>query len=111
MPLRFDATMKDLARRYPEDYVLSFRLGNALDIHALNVDLSVISAATDVVLGHGDPLTSVLDLNFQSGPDPDLPDRLCLYNAAPSLSFPCARSTAWRSCCVPRRTTRTSRGD
>jgi hypothetical protein len=64
MPLPFDATTKDLARRYPEDYVLSFRLGDASDIRALNVDLSVISAATDVVLGHGDPLRSVLDLNF-----------------------------------------------
>jgi hypothetical protein len=82
MPLPFDATLKDLARRYPEDYVLSFRLGSALDIRALNVDLSVISAATDVVLGHGDPLTSVLDLNFQSGPDGFMPDRLCMYNAA-----------------------------
>ena len=46
------------------------------------MDLSVISAATDVVLGHGDPLKSVLDLNFQTGPDPDLADRICMYHAA-----------------------------
>ena len=81
MPLRFDAMLKDLARRYPEDYASEFRLGSTADIHALNVDLSVISAATDVVLGHGDPPRSILDLNFQSGPDPDLSDRVCLYNA------------------------------
>ena len=87
MPLPFDATLKDLARRHPEDYVLSFRLGDATDIRALNVDLSVISAATDVVLGHGDPLTSVLDLNFQSGPDAFMPDRLCMYNAALRYRF------------------------
>ncbi len=55
MPLPFDATLKDLARRYPGDYASTFRLGNPSDLHALNVDLSVISAATDVVLGHGDP--------------------------------------------------------
>jgi hypothetical protein len=87
MPLPFDATTKDLVRRYPEDYVLSFRLGDASDIHTLNVDLSVISAATDVVLGHGDPLRSVLDLNFQTSLDPDLPDRICLYNAALRYRF------------------------
>jgi hypothetical protein len=42
----------------------------------------VISTATDVVLGHGDPLRSVLDLNFQSGREAGLPGRICLYNAA-----------------------------
>ena len=42
------------------------------------MDLSVISAATDVVVGHRDPLKSVLDLNFQTGPDPELSDRICL---------------------------------
>src|SRR5262245_4520218 len=82
MPLPFDATLKDLARRHPRDYVSTFRLGNPYDIRALNVELSVISAATDVLLGHGDPLRSVLDLNFQSGPDPTLPGRVCLYNTA-----------------------------
>jgi hypothetical protein len=82
MPLPFDATLKDLARRHPRDYVSTFRLGDPSDVHALNVDLSVISAATDVVLGHGDPLRSILDLNFQSGPDATLPGRICLYNAA-----------------------------
>ncbi len=82
MPLPFDATLKDLARRHPGDYVSTCRLGNARDIRALNVDLSVISAATDVVLGHGDPLRSVLDLNFQSGPEANLAGRLCLYNSS-----------------------------
>src|SRR5260370_40150594 len=82
MPLRFDATLKDLVRRHPGDYVSAFRLGNASDIRPLNVDVSVISAATDVVLGHGDPLRSVIDLNFQSGRATKLPGRVCLYNAA-----------------------------
>ena len=82
MPLPFDATLKDLARRHPGDYVSTFRLGDASDVRALNVDLSVISAATDVVLGHGDPLRSILDLNFQSGREATLPGRVCLYNAA-----------------------------
>jgi predicted transposase YdaD len=45
------------------------------------VDLSVVSAATDVILGFGDPPTELVDLNFQSGPDPSLVRRLLLYNA------------------------------
>jgi hypothetical protein len=48
----------------------------------LNVHLSTISAATDVALGYGKPLREVVDLNFQSGPDPGLPGRLRLDNAA-----------------------------
>jgi hypothetical protein len=82
MPLRFDATLKDLARRHPGDYASTFRLGSPSDVRALNVDLSVISAATDAVLGHGDPLRSIVDLNFQSGPDANLAGRICLYNSS-----------------------------
>src|SRR5207244_2659353 len=82
MPLPFDATLKDLVRRHPGDYSSAFRLGDPGDVRALNVDVSVISAATDVVLGHGDPLRTALDLNFQSGRDTELPGRVCLYNAA-----------------------------
>ncbi|HZW32631.1 MAG TPA: hypothetical protein VFF52_18100 [Isosphaeraceae bacterium] len=74
--------MKDLVRRHPGDYSSAFRLGSAADVRALNVDVSVISTATDVVLGHGDPLRSAVDRNFQTGRDPELPGRICLYNAA-----------------------------
>jgi hypothetical protein len=48
----------------------------------LNVDLSTLSAATDVALGFGDPIQEIADINFQSGPDPDVAARLHLYNAA-----------------------------
>jgi hypothetical protein len=47
----------------------------------LNVDLSTISAATDAAIGIGEPLHEIVDLNFQSGRDADLPSRLHLYNA------------------------------
>lgn len=47
----------------------------------LNVDLSTISAATDAAIGIGEPLQEIVDLNFQSGRDADLPSRLHLYNA------------------------------
>jgi hypothetical protein len=54
---------------------------------ALNVDLSTVSAATDVAFGFGAPLQEIVDLNFQSGPDPALAARLHLYNAAFHLRY------------------------
>jgi hypothetical protein len=53
----------------------------------LNIDLSTITAATDVALGFGTPLREIADLNFQSGPDANLPARLHLYNAALHLKY------------------------
>jgi hypothetical protein len=47
----------------------------------LNVELSVVSAATDVVLGYGDPPVRVVVLNFQAGRNPELPDRELMYTA------------------------------
>ena len=47
----------------------------------LNVDLAVVSAATDVVLGLGDPLRAAIDLNFQASRDAELASRLHVYNA------------------------------
>jgi hypothetical protein len=47
----------------------------------LNVDLSTISAATDFVLGYGDPPVRLVDLNFQSSRDAELARRLLMYNA------------------------------
>jgi hypothetical protein len=51
------------------------------------VDLSTISAATDVAFGFGQPLQEIVDLNFQSGPDAALDARLHLYNAAFHLRY------------------------
>jgi predicted transposase YdaD len=45
------------------------------------VDLSILSAATDVVLGLGDPLERVIDFNFQASRDADLSRRVLVYNA------------------------------
>jgi hypothetical protein len=53
----------------------------------LNVDLSTITAATDVAFGFGDPIQEIADLNFQSGPDSDVVARLQLYGAAYRLRY------------------------
>jgi hypothetical protein len=46
-------------------------------VSILTPDLSTLTAFTDTVLRVGDVL---VHLDFQSGPDPDLPRRLLLYN-------------------------------
>jgi predicted transposase YdaD len=81
MPMPFDATLKDIARSHPQDFEAQFDLVGPLPVALLNVDLSTITAATDVALGHGDPLLSITDFHFQASRDGDLPARVLLYNA------------------------------
>jgi hypothetical protein len=82
MPHRFDATLKDIVADHAADYAAVLGLPAHEPATPLNVDLSTVSAATDVALGFGDPVRVIVDLNFQSGPDAGLPGRLHLYNAA-----------------------------
>jgi hypothetical protein len=80
MPFPFDATLKDLATRHAADFAAAFGLGVSPPPHVENVDLSTVSAATDVVLAFGDPPESVVDLNFQAGRKAALDELLLLYN-------------------------------
>jgi hypothetical protein len=82
MSHRFDATLKDIVADHPADFAAVFGLPANEPAAPLNVDLSTVSAATDVALGFGDPIREIVDLNFQSGPDARLPSRLLLYNVA-----------------------------
>jgi hypothetical protein len=83
----FDATLKGILGEAPADLRKPFRLPAIEPARSLNVDLSTISAATDVAIGFGDPLQKIVDLNFQSGPDPYVDARLHLYNVAFHLRF------------------------
>jgi hypothetical protein len=87
MPYPFDATLKEILSLRPEDCAAVFDLPRTAPAQTLNVDLSTISAATDVAFGFGSPLEEVVDLNFQSGFDPSVAARLHLYNAAFHLRF------------------------
>jgi hypothetical protein len=87
MPFAFDATLKDLLAPAPAEFVSAFGLPTIRPIVSLNVDLSTISAATDVAIGFGDPLQELVDINFQSGPDTDIASRCHLYNAALHFRF------------------------
>lgn len=87
MSLPFDATVKEILAPQPEDFVPAFGLPRTLPAVRLNVDLSTLSAATDVAIGFGDPLQEIADLNFQSGPDADVARRCHLYSAALNFRF------------------------
>jgi predicted transposase YdaD len=77
MPLAFDATLKDLVRSYPRDWLAGLDFPISGPVEVLTPDLSTLTAFTDVVLRVGD---SLVHLDFQSGADPHLPRRLLLYN-------------------------------
>jgi predicted transposase YdaD len=87
MPLPFDATLKDLVRHFLRDYEIQMGLSDLGPLTPLNVDLSTVTAATDIALGHGYPPDHVVDINFQSGPDVDLPARVLLYHALLHFRF------------------------
>jgi hypothetical protein len=77
----FDATLKDMLQKFTHDFEEQLGLVGPQPATVLNVDLSTISAATDIVLGYGDPPVQLVDLNFQSSRDVDLARRLLMYNA------------------------------
>lgn len=78
MPLKFDATLKDLVQAYAADWLAVLDETPSGPVEVLTPDLSTLTAFSDIVLCIGDWL---LHLDFQSGPDPDLPRRILLYNA------------------------------
>ncbi|MCI0642609.1 MAG: DUF4351 domain-containing protein [Gemmataceae bacterium] len=80
MPMPFDATLKDLVQSFVPDYERQFDLTDLGPLQPLNVDLSTVSAATDIVLAHGNPPEGIVDLNFQASRADDLAARVLLYN-------------------------------
>src|SRR5579883_3104070 len=88
MSHRFDATLKDILSHSAADLTPILHLPADLPARALNIDLSTVSAATDVAFGFGDPLQQIVDINFQSGPDSYVDGRLLLYNAAYHHHYP-----------------------
>ena len=81
MPKPFDATLKDLGADSPEAFVSEFDGPPRLPVSALNVDLSTVTTAADLVFGLGDPLQEVIHIDCQAGPKADLPADLHAYNS------------------------------
>jgi hypothetical protein len=66
MAMTFDATLKDMGRESPQGFLATFDQPPALPVKLLNVDLSTVTALADLVLGLGDPLAEIVQLDFQS---------------------------------------------
>jgi hypothetical protein len=80
VPFPFDATLKDIVRSHTADYAAALGAGGR-PARLLDVDLSTLSAATDVAFGFGEPLDEILDVNFQAGADRRLAARTEMYRA------------------------------
>jgi hypothetical protein len=77
----FDATLKDLAVVNPGQFLAELDRPPALKVRLLNVDLSTVTASTDVVFGLGEPPVEVVHIDAQAGPDADKHRDLLAYNA------------------------------
>ena len=64
--MTFDATLKDMGRESPVGFLAAFDQPPTLPVRPLNVDLSTVTALADLVLGLGDPLAEIVQLDFQS---------------------------------------------
>jgi predicted transposase YdaD len=75
----YDATLKELLERAPEDWL---RLAGfpVAPCELVDADVSTVTAASDKVLLVRDSPPWLCDLNFQRGPDASLPRRMHLYS-------------------------------
>src|SRR5204862_4672191 len=66
MAMTFDATLKDMGRDSPQGFLAAFDRPATLPVRLLNVDLSTVTTAADLILGIGDPLQEIVHQDFQS---------------------------------------------
>jgi hypothetical protein len=66
MAMTFDATLKDMGRESPLGFLAAFDQPPVLPVKLLNVDLSTVTAAADLILGLGEPLKEIVQMDFQS---------------------------------------------
>ena len=81
MAMTFDATLKDMGRDSPRGFLAAFDRPAAGPVKLLNVDLSTVTTAADLILGLGDPLEEVVHLDFQSSAAAWKHADLMVYNA------------------------------
>ncbi len=82
MSLPFDATVKDLAKANPRGLLATFdSTSPTLPVALLNVDLSTVTSAADVVFGLGDPLREIVHLDFQASASATKHADILVYNS------------------------------
>jgi len=81
MAMTFDATLKDMGRDSPQGFLAAFDRPPTLPVKLLNVDLSTVTTAADLILGLGEPLEEIIHLDFQSSAAAWKHADLMVYNA------------------------------
>src|SRR5438132_10677832 len=81
MAMTFDATVKDMGRESPSGFLAAFDQPPTLPVKLLNVDLSTVTAAADLIVGLGEPLVEVVHLDFQSSAAAGKHADLMVYHA------------------------------
>jgi hypothetical protein len=81
MAMTFDATLKDMGRESPHGFLAAFDRPPAAPVKLLNVDLSTVTTAADLILGLGEPLEEIIHLDFQSSAAAWKHADLMVYNA------------------------------
>src|SRR4051812_43804314 len=76
----YDATMKDLGADYPAAFLETFDRATTEPARPLNVDLSTITTAADIVFGLGQPLREIVHIDFQAAADRDKDADVLVYN-------------------------------
>ena len=66
MAMTFDATLKDMGRASPDGFLATFDRTPHGPWKLLNVDLSTVTTAADLMIGLGEPLEEIVHLDFQS---------------------------------------------
>jgi hypothetical protein len=81
MAMTFDATLKDMGRDSPRGFLAAFDRPPTLPVKLLNVDLSTVTTAADLILGLGEPLVEIVHIDFQSSAAAWKHADLMVYNA------------------------------
>lgn len=81
MAMTFDATLKDMGKDCPQGFLAAFDKPPTAPVRLLNVDLSTVTTAADLVLGLGEPLEEIIHLDFQSSAAARKHADLLAYNA------------------------------
>lgn len=77
MPKPFDATLKELIRRFPSDWLALLGVPITEPPVVLSAELSTVTAAADTLIRVGN---RVIHIELEAGPDENLADRMLQYN-------------------------------
>jgi hypothetical protein len=81
MAMTFDATLKDMGRASPDGFLATFDRSPQGPWKLLNVDLSTVTTAADLLIGLGEPVQEIVHLDFQASAATWKHADILVYNA------------------------------